>query len=84
MEKQITAKLLQLGIKPNYRGFHYLRDIIQTYLHNPISSMMLMYEVTADNFEVTAKRVERAIRTVKEKSAYKCTNKAFIAQLAEE
>ena len=68
MEKQITAKLLQLGIKPNYKGFHYLRDIIQTYLHNPTAPTMLLYEVTADNFDkATAQRVERAIRFVKEK-----------------
>lgn len=68
--KEITQKLLQLGIRPNHAGFKYLEIAIKYYLDHKseIVKTMQAYEYTANYFKTTVSKVERAIRHAKDNS----------------
>lgn len=62
----ITKLLIELGIKPNLKGFNYLKEAI--YLHS-----VIIYTVIADKYCASAKNVERSIRTSIEAVWYRNT-----------
>lgn len=62
----ITKLLIELGIKPNLKGFNYLKEAI--YLH-----FVIIYTVIADKYCASAKNVERSIRTSIEAVWYRNT-----------
>lgn len=62
----ITKLLIELGIKPNLKGFNYLKEAI--YLHS-----VIIYTVIADKCCASAKNVERSIRTSIEAVWYRNT-----------
>lgn len=59
----ITKSLLELGMKPNLKGFNYLKEAI--YLHSDIiytnKRFNYIYTVIAEKFGVSAGSVTRAI-----------------------
>lgn len=59
----VTKSLLELGIKPNLKGFKYLKEAI--YLHSDIiytnKRVNYIYTVIAEKFGVSAGSVTRAI-----------------------
>lgn len=61
----ITKWLLELGMKPNLKGFIYLKEAI--YLHSDIiytnKRFNYIYTVIAYKYCVSAKNVERSIHT---------------------
>lgn len=62
----ITKLLIELGIKPNLKGFNYLKEAI--YLHS-----VIIYTVITDKCCASAKNVERSIRTSIEAVWYRNT-----------
>ena len=62
----ITKLLIEFGIKPNLKGFNYLKEAI--YLHS-----VIIYTVIADKYCASAKNVERSIRTSIEAVWYRNT-----------
>lgn len=62
----ITKLLIELEIKPNLKGFNYLKEAI--YLHS-----VIIYTVIADKYCASAKNVERSIRTSIEAVWYRNT-----------
>jgi two-component system response regulator (stage 0 sporulation protein A) len=56
--------LFQLGVRPNLKGFQYIRDAILILLkhHGDDYAMMKLYQAIAEQHGVTISRVERAIR----------------------
>lgn len=62
----ITKLLIELGIKPNLKGFNYLKEAI--YLHS-----VIIYTVITDKCCVSAKNVEKSIRTSIEAVWYRNT-----------
>lgn len=62
----ITKLLIELGIKPNLKGFNYLKEAI--YLHS-----VIIYTVITDKYCASAKNVERSIRTSIEAVWYRNT-----------
>lgn len=60
----VSKSLLQLGISPNAKGFHYLRLAVPLYIKNrelPVS-MSNIYSEIAAKFTTTPSSVEKAIR----------------------
>lgn len=62
---QIYEIMIDIGISPDMLGYHYSSWIIHRILVGDFDitdKMMYMYEVTANNFNTTPSRVEKAIR----------------------
>ena len=61
----VTKSLLELGIKPNLKGFTYLKEVI--FLHPDIfqknKRYSYLYSVISEKYGASALSVERAIRT---------------------
>lgn len=60
----ISRSLLDLGMKPNLKGFNYLKEAV--YLHSDIiytnKRFTHIYAVIAEKYGVSASSVERAVR----------------------
>lgn len=62
---QIHRIMMDIGISPDMLGYHYTSWIIHRILVGDFSitdKTMYMYQVTANNFNTTPSRVEKAIR----------------------
>ena len=64
MRRKIENRLLELGIKPNLKGFSYICDSVEMITDDtvPKHKMMYLYEVVAKKNNTTSTSVERAIR----------------------
>ena len=64
-EKQITKLLLQMGITPDLKGFHYLTDAIRIWGSSgpdKTSVTKTVYPLVAEKYGVQPRVVERNIR----------------------
>ena len=65
MKNAIVAYLLDIGIKPHYKGFDYLiYALLLTTTSASRISVGEVYNRVAEEFGVTKDRVERCIRTI--------------------
>lgn len=87
MRNQIVLYLLRTGVKPHYKGFNYLVSALEHTMDSlPRIPMLEIYHLVAEEHGVTAKRVERCIRTlvntlgddVSKAPSWKYTNGEFI------
>lgn len=89
VDDRIAKRLLELGIKPNLKGFHLLKRAIYLTMRNgcrPIPVTKELYPQLAKEFEETSSRVERAIRHAISSSQVdgvkSNSNKEFVAMVA--
>lgn len=65
MKNEIVAYLLEMGVKPHYKGFDYLVQALMITASAPGHiSIGEVYTRVAEVFEITKPQVERCIRTV--------------------
>lgn len=65
MKNAIVAYLLEMGVKPHYKGFDYLvQALIITVSIPGHISIGEVYRRIAETFEISKPQVERCIRTV--------------------
>lgn len=65
IKSKVTSALLELGVPDSIRGNKYLKFAIEQVIVNPeiVEEMTkVLYPMTAEKFNTTASRVERAIR----------------------
>ncbi|MBE6856348.1 MAG: hypothetical protein E7500_02810 [Ruminococcus sp.] len=68
----ITKSLLELGLKPNLKGFNYIKYAIDIYPETISTNKRFnyLYTLIAEKYGVSASSVERAIRTSVESAWY--------------
>ena len=89
MEPYITQYLLCNGIKPHYKGFQYLVDILlKTTSTDERIPMGKLYKDIGEKHGVTPQCVERSLRTLigaywrdSKGEPYKPTNSEYIARV---
>lgn len=65
LRNQIVTYLLNLGVRPHYKGFNYLVSALIITMTTDVRVPMLeIYDRVAQEHEVDARRVERCIRTL--------------------
>lgn len=71
----ISESLLNLGLKPNLKGFNYIKEAIIIYpkLKFANKNIMDLYAIIAEYHNVTSGSVEKAIRHLLERTWY-CEN----------
>lgn len=87
LRNQIVTYLLDLGIRPHYKGFNYLVSALtMTVPQDSKIPMLEIYSKVAEEYGVNARRVERCVRTLigiycdnmKPAPQYKYTNSEFL------
>ena len=68
--KEISKLLINLGIKPNLKGFDYLKYAFENKLDTKKGITKVIYPIIAQAFDTTPSRVERALRHAIESAAY--------------
>ena len=65
MKNKVINALIEMGMPANVRGFEYIIDAMELFSDNEIryGKITVLYELIAKKRDVTASRVERAIRT---------------------
>ena len=67
MEHRIKRLLLRLGVRPNLDGFYQIAKVIEVYVNqlneNEMPRICEIYQQVADEFQISAKKIERNIRT---------------------
>lgn len=88
MKKEITNFLLENGISPRLKGFHYLRDAIEMTIHNGgmVPAMHKgIYAEIAKKYKTKVLSIERAMRYAVEmcnNDLCELSNKEFLANAA--
>lgn len=67
-QTNITDLLLSLGIRPNIKGFHYIKYILENQFDPNAAMTKVIYPSVSKYFNTTPTRVERAIRHAIHKS----------------
>lgn len=64
IDKQIAENLLELGFRPDYSGYHYLKEAVMLRMQAPGVCNLVkgIYVDVAKVYNTTGSRVERAIR----------------------
>ncbi len=80
MRRKIEDRLLELGIKPNLKGFYYICDSVEMITDDtvPKHKMMYLYEAVAKKNNTTSTSVERAIRHAISKINFECWNERYV------
>lgn len=62
--RNTTRKILiQLGLTPNYKGFHAIVEAVELFAANPTIPTMNIYRDVGKKLNVSPQNVERTIRT---------------------
>lgn len=79
MRRKIENRLLELGIKPNLKGFSYICDSVEMITDDtvPKHKMMYLYEVVAKKNKTTSNSVERTIRHAISKINFEYWNECY-------
>ena len=80
MRRKIEDRLLELGIKPNLKGFGYICDFIELIIDDEERKfkMMYLYSVVAKKNNTTSTSVERSIRHAISKINFECWNERYV------
>jgi len=84
-ETTVTRKLFAMGIKPNLKGFRYIRTAILEIANDEELMHMAgrLCAKVANVHETTASKVERAIRHAKISAGINKVNSEFLAETYE-
>ena len=60
-QKVMSNTLINLGNAPNLKGFHYLKECIESTITN-FNQLHILYNLVAQKHNVSQKSIQRAIR----------------------